>query len=187
MENSGTNYVRFAFGELTVVALRDGYVDMPPGRLRQTSGLPFGSDLPAQVTLVEGHLRLSVNAFLVVDRDQHTLIDTGAANAWLPTMGLLLRALDEAGVARESIGTVALTHTHEDHVNGLVAADGSDAFPNLDRLFVPQEEVSMFDAYDRLARFRRGPSAVRRWSSESAGVSPPSRRTVMKSDIRYSR
>ena len=111
--------------------------------------------LPAQVPLVGGHLRLSVNAFLVVDDDQHILIDTGAANAWLPTMGLLLRALDEAGVARESIGTVALTHTHEDHVNGLVAADGSDAFPNLDRLLVPQEEISMFDAYDRLSRFRR--------------------------------
>ena len=153
--NSGTNYVRFAFGDLTVVALRDGYVDMPPSRLRQASGQAFGSDLPAQVILVEGRLRLSVNAFLIVDRDQHTLIDTGAANAWLPTMGLLLRALHEAGVARESIGTVAFTHTHEDHVNGLVAADGSDAFPNLDRLFVPQEEVSMFDEYERLARYRQ--------------------------------
>ena len=67
--DSGTDYVRFAFGELTVVALRDGYVDMPPGRLRQTSGLHFGSELPAQVPLVGGHLRLSVNAFLVVDDD----------------------------------------------------------------------------------------------------------------------
>ena len=153
--NSGTNYVRFAFGDLTVVALRDGYVDMPPSRLRQASGQAFGPDLPAQVILVEGRLRLSVNAFLIVDRDQHTLIDTGAASAWLPTMGLLLRALHEAGVARASIGTVAVTHTHEDHVNGLVAADGSDAFPNLDRLFVPQEEVSMFDEYERLARYRQ--------------------------------
>jgi hypothetical protein len=29
--------------------------------------------------------------FLVIDRGQHILIDTGAADAWLPTMGLLLR------------------------------------------------------------------------------------------------
>jgi ribonuclease BN (tRNA processing enzyme) len=63
-------------------------------------------------------------------------------------MGSLLRALEESGVARDSIGTVALTHTHEDHVNGLVAAGGSDAFPNLDRLFVPQEEVQLFDGID---------------------------------------
>jgi glyoxylase-like metal-dependent hydrolase (beta-lactamase superfamily II) len=138
-----------------VVALRDGYIDMPPSRLRQPGNRDFGSELPAEVELVDGRLRLSVNAFLVIESDKHILIDTGASNAWEPTMGLLLRALDEAGVARESIGTVALTHTHEDHVNGLVAADGTDAFPNLEQLYVPQEEVSMFDREERLARFRR--------------------------------
>jgi hypothetical protein len=39
---------------------------MPPSRLRQSRDRPFGSDLPAQVELVEGKLRLSVNAFLVM-------------------------------------------------------------------------------------------------------------------------
>jgi glyoxylase-like metal-dependent hydrolase (beta-lactamase superfamily II) len=154
--DSGADYARYAIGELTVVALRDGYIDMPPSRLRQPgNNRPFGSDLPAQVELVDGKLRLSVNAFLVIDRDHHILIDTGAANAWEPTMGSLLRALDEAGVPRGNIGTVAFTHTHIDHINGLVAADGSDAFPNLHRLFVPQEELAMFDREDRLARFHR--------------------------------
>jgi glyoxylase-like metal-dependent hydrolase (beta-lactamase superfamily II) len=152
---SGPNFARYAFGDLAVVALRDGFVDMPPSRLRQAGDRPFGSEMPAQVTLVGGHLRLSVNAFLVIDRDQTVLIDTGAANAWLPTMGLLPDALAEAGVARESITTVAVTHTHADHVHGLVAADGSDAFPNLQRLLVPQEELSMFDDYERLSRFRQ--------------------------------
>ena len=79
--DSGINYVRYAIGELHVVALRDGYVDMPASRLRQAGDRRFGSDLPAQVELVDGRLRLSVNAFLVI------------------------------------------THTHEGHVNGLVAAD----------------------------------------------------------------
>ena len=153
--DSGTNYARFKMGELTVIALRDGYVDMPPSRLRQTGDRPFGSNLPAQVQLVDGKLRLSVNAFLVMSRDEHVLIDTGSANAWDPTMGLLLDALHEAGVARDSIGTVAFTHTHLDHVHGLVAADGSDAFPNLKRLLVPQEEIPMFDEIERLARFRQ--------------------------------
>lgn len=153
--DSGTNYVRFEMGELTVIALRDGYVDMPPSRLRQAGDRPFGSDLPKEIELVNGRLRLSVNAFLVIDGNQHILIDTGSANAWEPTMGLLPRALAEAGVAPDKIGTVAFTHTHLDHVHGLVAADGSEAFPNLDRLLVPQEEVPMFDGIERLARFRQ--------------------------------
>jgi glyoxylase-like metal-dependent hydrolase (beta-lactamase superfamily II) len=69
-------------------------------------------------------------------------------------MGLLPDALREAGVARDDLGTVAFTHTHIDHVHGLVDADGSDAFPKLERLLVPQEEIAMFDEIDRLARFR---------------------------------
>lgn len=152
---TGTNHVSYSVGELTVVALRDGYVDMPPSRLRQVGNRPFGADLPSEVELVEGKLRLSVNAFLIAKGDEYILIDTGAANSWLPTMGALLGSLEEAGVPRERIGTVALTHTHEDHVNGLVAADGSDAFPKLERLFIPKEEIPLFDGIDRVARYRQ--------------------------------
>ena len=147
-----------------------------PSRLRGTDGRAFGADLPAQVDLVDGKLRLSVNAFLFVDGAEHILIDTGASNAWEPTMGGLLAALAEAGVARERIGTVAFTHTHIDHVNGLITADGSEAFPNLDRLFVPREEMAMFDAEARLARFRSRRSAARpRLRPERLGRPPSAR------------
>lgn len=151
---SGSHFVRYELGDIGIVALHDGYVDMPPTRLRQEGGQPLGADLPSSVPLVGGRLRLSVNAFLVIGRDEHVLIDTGAANAWEPSMGLLLDGLAEAGIAREAIGTVALTHTHTDHIGGLVAADGSDAFPALRRLFIPEAEVVMFDAKARMARFR---------------------------------
>jgi glyoxylase-like metal-dependent hydrolase (beta-lactamase superfamily II) len=152
---SGDNFARYELGELTVVALRDGDVDMPASRLRREGDRPFGVDLPEQVHLVDGQLRLSVNAFLITEQGRRILIDTGAGDAWEPTMGLLPRALAEAGVAREDITTVAFTHTHIDHVNGLVAADGSDAFPNVERLYVPQQEISLFDRSEKLSRFRR--------------------------------
>jgi len=153
MTQSGKYFARYEIGELTVFALRDGYVDMPPSRLRQKGNRPFGKELPDQVSLVDGQLRLSVNAFLVIEQGRHILIDTGAGDAWEPTMGKLLLALAEAKVAREDIGTVAFTHTHVDHVSGLVAPDGSDAFPNLDHLLVPQEEVALFGRHKGLARY----------------------------------
>ncbi|MBI2717237.1 MAG: MBL fold metallo-hydrolase [Rhizobiales bacterium] len=151
---SGKNYTRYALGTLAVVALRDGYVDLPTNRLRQSGDRDFGAELPPQVQLVGGKLRLSVNAFLVIDNSEHVLIDTGAANSWEPTMGLLPDALAEAGIDRNLITTVALTHTHEDHAHGLVAADDSDSFPELARLYVPQEEIQLFDGNERVARFR---------------------------------
>ncbi|WP_149536330.1 MBL fold metallo-hydrolase [Siccirubricoccus phaeus] len=151
---SGVNFARYALGEMTILALRDGHVDMPPSRLRQEGDRPFGTDLPASVQLVGGKLRLSVNAFLVIARGRHILIDTGAGNAWEPSMGLLPAALEEAGVAREAIGTVAFTHTHLDHVAGLVAADGTESFPPATRLLVPEAELPLFRRSGRLARFR---------------------------------
>jgi len=152
---SGNNYARYQIGEVGVVALRDGYVDMPTSRLRQAGDRPFGTDLREQVRLVDGKLGLAVKAFLIVNGDQRILIDAGAANSWEPTMGTLLDALEEAGLKRGDVRTVAFTHTHLDHINGIVAADGSDAFPNLERLLVPREEVPLFDSEPRLARFRQ--------------------------------
>ncbi|MGE8943019.1 MBL fold metallo-hydrolase [Leptospira interrogans] len=152
---SGTNFARYEMGRLTIVALRDGYVDMPPSRLRQQDNRPFDADLPNQIPLFDGQLRLSVNAFLLIEQGRHILIDTGAGDAWFPTMGLLHEALAEADIAQDQIRTVAFTHTHNDHVNGLVTPDGAEAFPNLETLFVPQEEISLFDRSERLKRFRQ--------------------------------
>ena len=150
---SGELYQTYILGDLRITALRDGYVDMPIRRLRQNGDKPFGDDLPDQVTLVGGQLRLSVNAFAIDDGHEIILVDTGASNAWHPTMGRLPQALDEAGIDVERIRTVCFTHTHLDHIHGLVLADGRDAFPRLTRLLVPREELGLFRAEARLKRF----------------------------------
>jgi glyoxylase-like metal-dependent hydrolase (beta-lactamase superfamily II) len=147
----GEHYTSFEFGDLVIVSLRDGYIDMPPSRLRNESDEPL-DPLPDAVPVVGGNLRLSVNAFLVIDGVRTLLVDTGASNSWHPTMGSLLDGLREAGIDRETITDVAITHTHEDHVNGLIAPDGSDAFPRLERIFVGAGDVSSFTG--RLARLR---------------------------------
>jgi glyoxylase-like metal-dependent hydrolase (beta-lactamase superfamily II) len=136
-----------------MTSLRDGYVDMPPTRLRQPGNKVFGDDLPRQVRLVDGNLRLSVNAFALMDGTDVTLIDTGASNAWHPSMGLLPHALREVNISVDRVRTIAFTHTHLDHIHGLILPDGHDAFPQLSRLLVPNEELDMFRAVTRLQRF----------------------------------
>jgi len=150
---SGDNYASYAIGALTLTALRDGTVDMPSTRLRQPGNKPFGDDLPQQVHLVGGKLRLSVNAFAFDDGTEVTLIDTGASNAWEPSMGLLPQAMREAGIAADRVRTVAFTHTHLDHIHGLILPDGADAFPRLARLLVPAPELDRFRAEARLGHF----------------------------------
>jgi glyoxylase-like metal-dependent hydrolase (beta-lactamase superfamily II) len=150
---SGDHFTSYEMGTATLTSLRDGYVDMPTTRLRQPGDKPFGDDLPHQIPLFDGKLRLSVNAFAIDDGTYVTLIDTGASNAWLSSMGLLPQALREANIDVDRVRTVAFTHTHIDHVNGLVLPDGQDAFPQLSRLLVPRDELAMFRAEARLNRF----------------------------------
>ncbi|OPC78397.1 MBL fold metallo-hydrolase [Embleya scabrispora] len=142
--SSGRHHATFAFGNLRVVALRDGYIDMPPTRLRDEHGCTF-AELPAAEPLAGDNLRLSVNAFFVTDGTRSVLVDTGASDVWHePTMGLLHDALDEAGIDRAQVTDVAITHRHEDHVSGLIAPDGSEAFPELERVWIGAGDASVF-------------------------------------------
>ena len=139
--SGGQHHALFEFGDLRLVSLRDGYIDMPPSRLRDERGRPLDR-VPEIVPLANGNLRLSVNAFYVTDGTQSVLIDTGASNAWDSTMGSLYDALDEAGIDRGDITDVAITHRHVDHINGLIAPDGSEAFPGLQRVWIGADDAS---------------------------------------------
>jgi glyoxylase-like metal-dependent hydrolase (beta-lactamase superfamily II) len=133
--------------------MRDGYIDMPPTRLRGEDGRTL-DELPAAVPLADGNLRLSVNAFFVTDGRRSVLIDTGASDAWHdPTMGLIYDALDEAGIDRSRVTDVAITHNHEDHVSGLIAPGGPEAFPELERVWIGAGDTAEFTAR-RLAPVR---------------------------------
>ncbi|MGL4320312.1 MAG: MBL fold metallo-hydrolase [Paracoccaceae bacterium] len=139
-------------GDLTVIALSDGQTAMPATHLRGADGeaLPEAALLAAD--RVDGKLRLQVNAFVVKGPGGCLLIDTGAADAWHATLGLLPDAMAEAGIAADDITVVALTHTHVDHIGGLVRADTGFAFPQADRVFVPEAEMGLFRAEARMAR-----------------------------------
>src|SRR3954469_19127953 len=147
----GDHHTSYKMGALTMTSLRDGYVDMPPTRLRQPKDKALGESLQKKVLLVGGNLRLSVNAFSLDDGSDVTLIDTGASNAWHPTMGLLPLAMREANIDVDRVQTIAFTHTHIDHINGLILPNDDEAFPRLSRLLVPKEELDMF----RTARLKR--------------------------------
>ncbi|MFF0453017.1 MBL fold metallo-hydrolase [Nocardia africana] len=142
--SSGRHHATFEFGDLHVISLRDGYIDMPRTRLRDEDGCAL-ERLPAAVPLVGDNVRLSVNAFFVTDGTRSLLVDTGASDAWHdPTMGLIYDALDEAGIDRAQITDVAITHNHEDHVSGLIAPDGSEAFTALERVWIGAGDTAVF-------------------------------------------
>jgi glyoxylase-like metal-dependent hydrolase (beta-lactamase superfamily II) len=142
----GTGFVTMRIGQAEVTALHDGYADMPLERLRRGGR---AAQAPG-VVLVEGKLRLSVNAYLVRMNGHVVLVDTGSADAWHPTVGRLSAAMAEAGVDADAVQVVVLTHTHVDHISGLKRPDGRPAFPQAE-VRVPVAEVDLFRAEARMA------------------------------------
>lgn len=145
----GSLSMEVELGDLGVIALSDGETAMPLTHLRGPEGAPLSGPDLAGADVAGGKLRLPVRCFLVRGRDGCLLIDTGAADAWHPVLGRLPEALVEAGVGAGEVTMVALTHTHVDHLGGLVGADGP-AFPNAQRIMVATEELMTFRAEPRM-------------------------------------
>jgi glyoxylase-like metal-dependent hydrolase (beta-lactamase superfamily II) len=92
-----------------------------------------------------GGWRLRSRAWLVHHPGGLLLMDSGlgvtdVTMSWFPRPGVLQDVLAEAGVAPHHVDTLVISHTHDDHVGGLVTADGEPAFPNA-RHVIQQAEL----------------------------------------------
>ncbi len=126
-------------GDVEIVALLDVDVnDEPIGDA--FPGAPDGAMLAgkARYPNVYGDddaWRLRVRVWLIRHPGGLLLLDTGVgpetspAMDWCPQPGVTLALLAEMGVEPEAIDVVALSHAHDDHIGGILARDGSPAFP----------------------------------------------------------
>ena len=137
-------------GAWGVWSLSDGYIEMPAELLRD----PHNNPVPA--ALQSGpSLRLSVNCFALSGPGvDGILIDSGAGGKLDPTMGHLEQAMAEADIDPASITVFAVTHTHPDHINGLLTPDGRVLFPNLQAIIIAEAAMDSFLDEAHLAEFR---------------------------------
>ena len=139
----GQGFAEVEFGDLTVFALSDGF-----GMMKADCAVLNGAPLDvAQMagSLKGGKIRLEVYAFLIRGPGGTVLIDAGGG-AWHQTTGRLLESMAQAGISPDEVDQIALTHTHIDHIDGLLRGDGSRSFPNARRILVPTEELAAFRA-----------------------------------------
>jgi glyoxylase-like metal-dependent hydrolase (beta-lactamase superfamily II) len=122
----------FKIGQFTAIALKDGELKVPNdnkvfavgrspedvARVLQAAGVPTNE------------LELSIQPLFVRARDRVMLFDTGASNNFGPGAGKLAASMQEAGIDPASITDIFISHSHGDHVGGLVDASGAPVFAN---------------------------------------------------------
>jgi glyoxylase-like metal-dependent hydrolase (beta-lactamase superfamily II) len=99
------------------------------------------------------------NPIVVNTGSRLVVIDTGtgeaSSNQSKGAFGQFLTNLASAGIDAKSVDTVIISHYHGDHVNGLLRADNSLAFPNAE-ILVPAEEHKFWMDDGEMSRAPKG-------------------------------
>jgi glyoxylase-like metal-dependent hydrolase (beta-lactamase superfamily II) len=127
-------------GSMDVTAILDADLELDPITEAfpdvPADALLSHDDAAASVRTTGGNWRLRVHAWLIRHPAGLVLVDTGIGGptsptqAWVPEPGALMERLEEVGASPGDIGTVVLTHVHDDHIGGLLDVRGEPTFPN---------------------------------------------------------
>src|SRR5262245_16499114 len=143
-------FYRYKVGSFEVTVVTDG-----------VNRMKLPDDMVANATrdevnaaLLAAHMEKDVfvgpyNPIVVNTGSKLVLIDTGTGEAAYKSSngvnGQLLVNLAAAGLDPAAFDAVIISHFHGDHVNGLLKADGSLAFPNAEVLVPAREHTYWMD------------------------------------------
>ena len=143
-DKQAPSFYRYKVGDILVNAIFDGSTTfaldekfVPNAKVEEVSAALDNAFLPKdKMTLLFTPLAIQAGGKTIV-------IDTGMGGAALAASkganGQFVTNLTAAGIDPKSVDMVVISHFHGDHVNGLLTADGTPAFPNAEVL-VPATE-----------------------------------------------
>ncbi|TXN29463.1 MBL fold metallo-hydrolase [Lacisediminihabitans profunda] len=155
-------YARFRHGRFECTVVSDGVLEMGPARVNFPTASPAEIDeLLTTNYLPTENVRLNENILVINTGDKLVQFDSGVGvdpalgrGFFGPKTGQALLNLRAAGIDPADIDIVAITHTHPDHVWGLVDADGVPVYPNA-TIVVSRED---FDYWTDLSRVETAPN-----------------------------
>lgn len=151
------SFYRTKLGDFEVIALLDGVVPQDLDQLLKGTAPGEIGKLMAEHSQT-AMMNCSVNAYLINTGNKLILIDAGTGDAYGASLGHLTEALKKAGYEPGQINAVLLTHTHMDHIGGLMTGDKT-TFPNA-QVFVSRPEAGY---YLNTSNREKAPEAMKRF------------------------
>jgi glyoxylase-like metal-dependent hydrolase (beta-lactamase superfamily II) len=159
MKASKPTIAPFRVGEFDVLTIPDGSrsFPLPDGFIRNADRAQINEAL-VSANMKADEITIVFNPVVISEKGRHVLMDTGngeSANQSPTGPGQTRATLVEVGIAPEKIDLVVISHFHGDHINGLLRADGSPAFPNA-AITVPEREWAFWTSDDERRRAQGG-------------------------------
>jgi glyoxylase-like metal-dependent hydrolase (beta-lactamase superfamily II) len=165
---------RYKLGDIAVTVLSDGFRTVPPDNYIANAPKEELIATLASAGLPTDHMRNTYAPIVLETSGKRVLIDTGNGEAmFAQSKGERGRRAGErserparphsdvqqnlaaAGIDRNAIDVVVISHFHADHVNGLLAADNKSAFPNSE-IKVPEGEWRFWMDDGEMSRAPKG-------------------------------
>jgi len=150
---------RYKLGDIAVTVFSDGFRTIPPDNYIANAAKEDLLATLASAGLPTDHMRNTYAPIMLETSGKRVLIDTGNGEAMFAQSkgerGRLQQNLAAAGIDRNAIDVVVISHFHADHVNGLLAADNKSAFPNSE-IKVPEGEWRFWMDDGEMSRAPKG-------------------------------
>jgi len=138
------SFYRYHVGTHQITVISDGVTSVP----RPDNYVVNAPKDEVGKVFVENHLPPdkaihSYNPMVINTGSKLIVVDTGLGPAQFEqskgTLGQFQANLAAAGIDRNNVDTVIISHFHGDHINGLLSADNKSAYPNAE-IMVPSTE-----------------------------------------------
>ncbi|AMN41726.1 MBL fold metallo-hydrolase [Rhodoplanes sp. Z2-YC6860] len=153
-------FYRYKVGDIEVTVVTDGANRLPVTDAFVTNVKKEEVNAALAAAFMEpGFFIGPYNPVVINTGSKLALVDTGTSEAAFVSSkgatGQLMTNLAAAGIDANAIDTVIISHYHGDHINGLLKADKSLAFPNAE-ILVPANEHQYYMDDGNMSRAPKG-------------------------------
>lgn len=131
-------WARGKVGSADIMTFSDGHLAVPAPALLDGQSSNALTERPINITVVR-------------DSDRTVVFDVGAGPNFMPSAGLLVERLEQAGIDLEDVTDVLFTHAHPDHFWGVLDDFDEPLFPNA-RYAMGSAEQAWWTDPDTLAK-----------------------------------